>query len=74
MAYTRAAKLRSSIAYALFRLKVPDRKGRLLTEAERYAIADQVVAALRLYGDQWRLDEEIPDMTLGVGVFGREKR
>jgi hypothetical protein len=59
MVYTRADKLRSSVAYALFKLKIPDRKGRLLTEAERYAVADQVVALLRLYGDQWRLDEEV---------------
>ena len=59
MPYTRADKLRSSVAYALFKLKVPDLKGRLLTEAERYAIADQVVVLLRLYGDQWRLDEEV---------------
>lgn len=59
MPYTRADKLRSSVAYAFFKLKIPDRKGRLLTEAERYAVADQVVVLLRLYGDQWRLDEEV---------------
>jgi hypothetical protein len=38
---------------------VPDRKSRVLTEAERFAVADEVVAALRLYGDQWRLGEEV---------------
>jgi hypothetical protein len=59
MPFTRADKLRSSVAYALFKMRIPDRKGRLLTEAERYAIADQVVALLRLYGDQWKLDEEV---------------
>lgn len=47
MANTRAHKLRFSVAYALFRLKIADRKGRTLTEAERNAIADHVVATLR---------------------------
>lgn len=64
MPYTRAHKLRLSVAYALKGLKIPDRKGRLLTEAERYAIADRVVAALRLYGDQWQLDEELPSIII----------
>lgn len=59
MGYTRADKLRLSVAYALRRLRIDGRRGRLLTEQERFAIADQVVATLRLYGDQWRLDEEI---------------
>lgn len=46
-------------AYAMRQLRIGDKRGRLLTEAERYAIADHVMASLRLYGDQWRLDEEI---------------
>ncbi len=29
-----------------------------LTEAERYAVADHVVAQLKERGDPWRLDEE----------------
>jgi hypothetical protein len=72
MPYTRADKLRISVAYALFKLKVPDRKGRLLSEAERFAVADRVVAALRLYGDQWRLDEivEAPALRLGADYPG----
>jgi hypothetical protein len=59
MGYTRADKLRLSIAYALRRLQIDGRRGRILTEQERFAIADHVVATLRLYGDQWRLDEKI---------------
>jgi hypothetical protein len=51
--------LRHSVAYALFKMRVPDRKGRLLAEAERFAVADEVVAMLRLYEDQWRLNEEV---------------
>lgn len=67
MPYTRAAKLRSSVAYALLRLKIADKRGRLLTDAERFAIADKVVATLRLYGDQWRLDEEVELPALRTG-------
>jgi hypothetical protein len=59
MPFTRAEKLRSSVAYALMKLRIPDRRGRLLKEDERYAVADHVVATLRLHGDQWRLDEEV---------------
>ena len=57
---TRRDVLRSSIAYALRKVRIADRRGRLLTEEERYAIADQVVELLRLYGDRWKLDEEVP--------------
>jgi len=28
------------------------------TEAERYAVADHVVAQLKEYGDPWQLDDE----------------
>jgi len=73
MPFTRADKLRLSVAYSLRKLKIPDRRGRLLTEPERYAIADHVVALLRLYGDQWKLDEEVSSPITPSWYFGSSK-
>ncbi len=56
---TKADQLRLAIAYALIDLKIHCRKG-ALSEADRAAIADHVVANLRKHGDQWKLDEPIP--------------
>jgi hypothetical protein len=60
---TRADQLRSDIAFALMRLKIQGRKG-VLTEAQRYEIADLVVKRLRQYGDPWRLGEPLPEPLL----------
>ena len=57
---TRAETLRTSIAYSFRKLRIGDKRGRLLTEAERYALADQVVTLLKPYGDLWRLNEPMP--------------
>ena len=39
-----------------------------LTEEERYAVADDVVLQLKRYGDEWRLDEELPSGPGGHGT------
>lgn len=63
---TKADQLRHSIAFALGRPKIQGRKG-VLSEQDRYAIADEVVARLREHGDHWRLDEELPLFFHGPG-------
>jgi hypothetical protein len=51
--------LRYRMAFALARASKIIRGLKLgLTEAERYAIADHVVAQLKERGDPWRLSEE----------------
>jgi hypothetical protein len=52
--------LRYAIAYALRRSrKVIRGLKEGLTEDERYAVADHVVAQLNEGGDPWRLNEEV---------------
>jgi hypothetical protein len=48
---TRAETLRYGVAFALFKLRIPDRRERLLTEDERFAVADHVMESLRQYRD-----------------------
>lgn len=56
---TRGDILRYAIAFALRRAKKIVRGLRQeLTEAERFAVADHVVAQLKERGDPWHLDEE----------------
>lgn len=56
---TRGEILRYRIAFALRRaVKVVRGLRQGLTEAERYAVADDVVAQLKKYGDPWRLSEK----------------
>ena len=58
---TRGEVLRYAIAYALRRSRKIIRglkKG--LSEYERHAVADHVVAQLKERGDPWRLNEEAP--------------
>ena len=64
----RGEVLRYAIAYALQRSrKVIRGLKEGLSEGERYAVADHVVAQLKERGDPWRLDEEVkpapPPMT-----------
>jgi hypothetical protein len=61
MKRTRSEDLRFSIAFALGdAVKVVRGLRKGLTEAERYAVADQVVYRLKKYGDAWELDKELP--------------
>jgi hypothetical protein len=58
---TRAEVLRYAIAFALRRSRKLIRGLKDgLTEQERYAVADHVVALLKDRGDPWRLNEEAP--------------
>jgi hypothetical protein len=58
---TRGDVLRYAIAFALRRARKIIRGLKDgLTEEERYAVADHVVAQLRERGDPWRLNEEAP--------------
>lgn len=59
LAVTRGDVLRYAIAYALMRArKVVRGLKDGLSEAERYAAADHVVAQLKERGDPWQLDDE----------------
>jgi hypothetical protein len=56
---TKGDVLRYNLAFALSRAsKVVRGLRQGLTEAERYAVADHVVAQLKQRGDPWRLSEE----------------
>jgi hypothetical protein len=56
---TRGDLLRYKLAFALrHAVKVVRGLRHGLTEDERYAVADRVVAQLREHGDPWRLDDE----------------
>jgi hypothetical protein len=66
---TKADQLRLAIAYALRDLKIQGRKG-VLTEVDRYAIADAVIIRLTQSGDCWNLREEIPLFFHGPQKFG----
>jgi hypothetical protein len=58
---TRAEVLRYAIAFALRRSRKLIRGLKDgLTEQERYAVADHVVAQLKERGDPWRLNEKAP--------------
>ena len=57
---TRGDLLRYRIAFALRRAsKIVRELKASLTEAERYALADHVVAQLKERGDPWGLSEEV---------------
>jgi len=59
--------LRYRLAFALRRaVKIVRGLRQGLTEAERYAIADHVVAQLQEHGDPWGLTKETPGVT-GLG-------
>lgn len=56
---TRGDVLRYRIAFALSRaVKIVRGLRQGLSEAERYAVADHVVAQLSEHGDTWKLSEE----------------
>jgi len=58
---TRGDMLRCRIAFALIRARKIVRGLRQgLSEEERYAVADHVVAQLKEHGDPWRLAEDAP--------------
>jgi hypothetical protein len=50
-------------------LKIQGRKG-VLSETDRYAIADAVITRLTEAGDRWNLGEEIPLFFHGPRKFG----
>jgi hypothetical protein len=61
---TRGEVLKFAVAYARRRSrKIIRGLKEGLTEGERYAVADHVVAQLKERGDPWRLDEEAPTAT-----------
>jgi hypothetical protein len=56
---TRGEVLRYNLAYALISAsKIVRGLRQALTERERYAVADHVVAQLKGHGDPWHLSEE----------------
>jgi hypothetical protein len=56
---TRGDVLRYRIAFALSRaVKIVRGLRQGVTEDERYAVADHVVAQLKEHGDPWQLSEE----------------
>jgi hypothetical protein len=56
---TRGDVLRYNLAYALIRAsKIVRGLRQALTERERYAVADHVVAQLKEHGDPWHLSEK----------------
>ena len=61
---TRGDQLVLALAYAL--------RGRtgVLSEEDRYAIAELVVASLRAHGDPWRLDDDLPPFFHGPPTQG----
>jgi hypothetical protein len=61
---TRGDFLKHSISYALIRARKVVRGLSLgLTHDERQAVAQAAVDELRRHGDQWKLDEELPEAT-----------
>ena len=61
---TKGEVLKYAIAFALRRSrKIIRGLKEGLTEEERYAVADHVVAQLKERGDPWRLNEETPTAT-----------
>jgi hypothetical protein len=57
---TRGEVLRYAIAFALRQSRKIVRGLKVgLSEDERYAVADHVVAQLKERGDPWRLEEEV---------------
>ena len=57
---TRGDVLHYAIAFALIRArKIVRGLKQTLTENERHAVADHVVAQLKEHGDPWRLSEEV---------------
>lgn len=66
---TRGDQLIFAIAYALRGLKARGRTPSL-SEVDRYAIAELVVARLREHGDPWRLDDELPPFFHGPPTQG----
>jgi hypothetical protein len=66
---TRGELLVYTLAFALRGIKAKGRAG-TITEEDRYAIAERVVAKLREHGDPWRLDEEVPLFFHGKSVHG----
>jgi hypothetical protein len=58
---TRGELLAHCISYALIRArKIVRGLSHGLTEDERWAVAERTVDELRRHGDQWKLDEELP--------------
>jgi hypothetical protein len=58
---TRGEVLKYAVAFALMRYrKIIRGLKEGLTEGERYAVADHVVAQLKDRGDPWRLNDEQP--------------
>jgi len=71
---TRGDQLVLALAYALrgTRLRGTRLRGRtgVLSEEDRYAIAELVVASLRAHGDPWRLDDDLPPFFHGPPTQG----
>jgi len=66
---TRGDQLIFAIAYALRGMR-PHGRPAVLSEDDRYAIAELVVKRLRDHGDPWRLDEEVPPFFHGPPTTG----
>ncbi len=66
---TRGDQLVLALAYALRGTRLRGRTG-VLSEEDRYAIAELVVAGLRAHGDPWRLDDDLPPFFHGPPTQG----
>ena len=66
---TRGDQLVLALAYALRGMRLSGRTG-ALSERDRYAIAELVVARLRAHGDPWRLDDDLPPFFHGPPTQG----
>jgi hypothetical protein len=66
---TRGDQLVLALAFALRGTRLRGRTG-VLSEEDRYAIAELVVASLRAHGDPWRLDDDLPPFFHGPPTQG----
>ena len=66
---TRGDQLVFALAYALRGMR-PNSRAAALSEEDRYAIAELVVARLREHGDPWRLDDALPPFFHGPPTTG----
>lgn len=60
---TRASTLYYALLFAMRQMTIETTRGRIkvrLTEDESKLIAEAVIERLKLHGDLWKLDEEMP--------------
>jgi hypothetical protein len=68
MSHTRGFVLTFSISFALSKVRLRTLRGKLFSEEDRRAIADDVVRQLKQYGDPWGLYESMPNIGPGPAM------